>query len=70
MCSEICKAYDKKSLRKYMFSFSLHDWRWDNRCLEVQEEHYRRLARYANEDYSNVIRRGCHEVDTLRWSVN
>ena len=70
LCSEKCKAYDKKSLRKYMFSFSYHNWRWDNRCLEVQEEHYRRLARYANEEYSNVIRRGCHEVDTLRWSVN
>ena len=68
LCPEKCKAYDKTSLRKYMFYFSKNDWRWDNRCLEVQEEHYRRLARYASDNYSDVIRKGCNEVETLTWS--
>ena len=53
-----------------MFYFTRNDWRWDNRCQEVQDEHYRRLAKYASEEYSNIILKGCHEVDTLTWSVN
>ena len=68
LCPEKCKACDKTSLRKYMFYFSTLDWRWDNRCQTAQEEHYRRLARYASEEYSNIILKGCHEVDTLTWS--
>ena len=69
LCPKQCQTYNKTSLRKYMFYFSKNDWRWDSRCLGVQEDHYRRLARYASEDYSDVIRKGCHEVDTLEWSV-
>ena len=70
LCPEKCKAYNKTSLRRDMFHFSDQDWRWDSRCLEVQEEHYRRLARHTSCEYANVILRGCHEVDTLAWSVN
>ena len=70
LCPEKCKAYDKTSLRKYMFYFSKLDWRWDSRCHVVQEEHYSILARYASEDYSDIIRKGCHEMDTLTWSAN
>ena len=70
LCPEKCKAYDKTSLRKNMFSFSKLDWRWDSRCHVVQEEHYRILARYASEDYSDIIRKGCHEMDILTWSAN
>ena len=70
LCPEKCKAYDKTSLRKYMFYFSKLDWRWDSRCHVVQKEHYRILARYASEVYSDIIRKGCHEMDILTWSAN
>ena len=70
LCPEKCMAYNKTSLRKYMFYFTRNDWSWDSRCQEVQEEHYRRLAKYASEEYSNIILKGCYEVDTLKWSVN
>ena len=53
-----------------MFYFTRNDWRWNSRCQEVQDEHYRRLAKYASEEYSNITLKGCHEVDTLTWSVN
>ena len=70
LCPEKCKAYNRTTLRQYMFDFNGNDWRWDSRCLAVQQEHYRRLARHTDEEYSNIIRKGCHEVDTLTWSVN
>ena len=70
LCPEKCKAYDKTSLRKYMFWFTRIDWRWDNRCHEAQREHYTILASYASDYYSDIIRKGCPEVDTLTWSAN
>ena len=69
LCPDKCKVYDRTSLRKYMFEFAKVDWRWDSRCHEVQEEHYRRIARHASEEYSNIIQKGCHEIDTLKWSA-
>ena len=68
ICPETCKLYSRSSLRVEMFKFGNVDWRWDGRCINAQEEHYNKLVKYANAEYSAVIRNACKEVDNLIWS--
>ena len=67
LCPNLCMLYSKTSLRKEMFVFDTIDWTWDNRCMEAQRRHYRELATYDSDTYTDIIKQACAEVDSLVW---
>ena len=69
LCPDKCKQYNKSSVRTEMFEFDLINWTWDKRCIEAQNIHYKEAAKYSSSNYSDLIRKACNEVDTLKWSV-
>ena len=70
VCPEKSKSYNKTSVRTDMFKFDhTIDWTWDARCMEAQEDHYRKLAKYVSTDYTSLIQKACNEIATLSWLV-
>ena len=69
LCPEKCKKYRKSSLWAELFTFQRIVWTWDNRCKSAQEEHFKKIAKYASSKYTDIIRKACNEVDTLMWPV-
>ena len=69
LCPPACELYSKDSLRKEMFVFDMLDWTWDSRCIEAQRSHYKELEKYDGPAYKAVIRKACHEIDSLVWKV-
>ena len=66
LCSNMCKIYNKSSVRIEMFNFGHIDWTWDKRCKDAQDRHYKEVAKWNNlQYYSKIIRNACSEVDTL-----
>ena len=69
LCPPACELYSKDSLRKEMFVFDMLDWTWDSRCIEAQRSHYKELEKYDSAVYKAIIRKACHEIDSLVWKV-
>ena len=40
-CPEKCRNFNESALQLSLYSFELHDWVWDNRCLVEQYKHQR-----------------------------
>ena len=70
LCPSVCIHYSKDSLRKELFHFDLLDWTWDSRCMEAQRNHYTELAKYDTPEYREIIKKACHDVDSLVWKWN
>ena len=66
LCPNMCKIYNKSSVRIEMFNFGHIDWTWDKRCKDAQDRHYKEVAKWNNlQYYTEIIRNACSEVDTL-----
>ncbi len=52
LCPHICDPKKQNLLHTDLFKFELQKWTWDQRCHEVQAEHYRNVI----ENYSEIIK--------------